>query len=232
MKKLFILLALCLLMAGCSSNTPADQTQSTSTPASAATEETTTPETTTPESTEEIDEEFVFTRGSVTDGVYSNESLGINITVPTGFVALSDEQLNSLVTASADSKGIDNFQDAIDSQVVTYDFGMVDGSGNGSVLVGIENLALEGAEGLVNNESEYLAFVTANLSADPNAAYTFSDVYEFTGLQDSWYAVDCTESNNQVNSIILVKYLGKYVATIIYNYTEGTDPSAVLSQIS
>lgn len=227
MKKLLVLVALCLLMAGCSSNTPTEQTQSTSTPSSAAAEETTTPE-----ATVETTEDFTFTRGSVTDGVYSNESLGINITVPTGFVALSDEQLNSLVTASADSKGIDNFQDAIDSQVVTYDFGMVDGRGNGSVLVGIENLALEGAEGLVNNESEYLAFVTANLSADPNAAYTFSDVYEFTGLQDTWYAVDCAESNNQVNSIILVKYLGKYVATIIYNYTEGTDPSAVLSQIS
>lgn len=230
MKKLFILIALCMLMAGCSSNSAPEQTQSTST--TSTTEETTPPETTTPESTEESAEEFVFTRGSVTDGVYSNESLGINITVPTGFVALSDEQLNSLVTTSADSKGIDNFQEAIDSQVVTYDFGMVDGSGNGSVLVGIENLALEGAEGLVNNESEYLAFVTANLSADPNAAYTFSDVYEFDGLQDTWYAVDCIESNNQVNSIILVKYLGKYVATIIYNYTEGTDPSAVLSQIS
>lgn len=223
MKKLFILLAICTMLVGCSSNqNPTSDTD---------VEETTVNEITETEETSTSEEEKIFERGTVSDNVYTNTSIGINIEVPEGYVALSDEQLNSLVMNSAESKGIDNFQEAIESQAVTYDFGMIDPTGNGSVLVGIENLVIEGADGLVNNEEEYLTFATANLSANPNTEYSFSDIYDFPMTNDTWKAIDAIDDVNGINSTIIVKCHGDYVISIIYNYTNTSDPSIVLSYI-
>ena len=221
------LLSCCLLLAGCSQNGSDPLINETAVPTSSST----VVEPTTSADTTESDTESSFERGSIVENVYTNESLNINIEIPDNFVALSDEQLNALVTTSAESKGIDNFQEAIESQAVTYDFGMVDPSGNGSVLVGIENLVLEGAQGLVNDANEYLNFVKAGLSGNANTDYTFSDIYDFQMVNDTWKAINAMDSANGVNSTIIVKYYGQYVASIIYNYTATTDPSFVLSYI-
>ena len=228
MKKLVVLLALFIMLMGCASS-PSSSPNST---ASTSDEDTTISESVVPEETvTTINEQIVIERGSINDNLYTNASINVNIEVPEGNVALSDEQLNSLVITSAESKGIENFQDAIDSQDVTYDFGMIDPTGNGSVLVGIENLEVEGAEGLVNNEEEYFSFVKASLVQNQGTEYTFSDIYDFQMFDDTWTALNAMDSANGVNSTIIVKCYGKYVVSIIYNYTATTDPSVVLSYI-
>ncbi len=227
MKQSIGLLVSFLMLAGCSSNGSKSLTTQSTDPIL----ESTVVESSTPVNTTESETEFSFTRGSIEENLYANESLNINIEIPENFVALSDEQLTALVTTSAESKGIDNFQEAIESQAVTYDFGMVDPSGNGSVLVGIENLVIEGAEGLVNNADEYLNFVKAGLSGNPDTDYTFSDIYDFQMINDTWKAINAMDNANGVNSTIIVKYYGQYVASIIYNYSATTDPSIVLSYI-
>ncbi|MCI5774301.1 MAG: hypothetical protein MR210_07065 [Erysipelotrichaceae bacterium] len=214
MRKLLSLALIGLLLVGCQTTTTntANETQATTTQ--------------TPPPT------INFERGVLEDNVYTNDSIGVSIDIPTGFVALSDEQLLSLLTTNADNKGMDNFQEFIESQVVTYDFAMIDGSGTGSVFVGIENLVLENAQGLVHNENEYLAFVKANLEKDPNANYIFNDIYEYEGTDGEWYILECLDIDNLVGVNILAKYYGDYVVSIIYNYADGVDTSIVLSSLT
>ena len=206
---LLLALALCLTLCACGgtdSNEPADNNiPATDTPVTDA------PATDTPD----VDgsETGDFTRGTVADGVYINEFLGLNITLPDGWTAADDETIASVVSVGMDHlQNITEEQKAVAVSGTIYDAVLFSDTGF-SIMVMAEDLATTAGTTLLTAEA-YAELLHSNLQAMTDLGYELQEPTDFNLAGTDYVRMDASVPSTGVSQLYLIRWVSGYMLSV------------------
>ena len=127
-----------------------------------------------------------FERGSVTDGVYTNEAAELSIAIPDGWTVSDDAALGEAMSITYDESDPESFDILVSASSIIYDLVATSTLTYSSIIVQFNNLSYLGQEGYT--PEQFLALYSDQIEAVEGADYTFSDTVTKT-IADHEYAV-------------------------------------------
>ena len=205
---LAVLLAGGVLLAGCSLPGKKDGAKSgaqSSAPSSSA-------------ASSKEEETFVFARGSWAGERFENQSLGVVFTLPAGWSAYTDEQIDAMMDSGADNLS-DGQQQGYEQSKQQTIFDMVATAAEGLPAV---QLAAEKMPVAALTEKNYLQILKKQLEAVAAPQYdTSADVFSLEVAQETFQVLPVTAEG--VHQWYMVRQQGDYMVTIIATFAEGQE---------
>ncbi len=164
------------------------------------------------------EDEAEFDTGYVIGGTYSNEFLGINLTLDDNWVFFSDEQIAELNGATADLIGDEDIKEMLETSGVIYDLYATTLDTECTISIAIENLGL--LYGAVLSEEAYVDAAIGNLGLALESAGMLNVVcekssVEFCGKEHA--AIDVSAVNLygiELYETIVCYKVGSYMACV------------------
>ena len=146
-------------------------------------------------------------RGTIKDGVYTSEYLGLSFTKPATWVYSTDEEIAAAINLGAEKLLGENFKDALENNPSIYDMMVVDPITRSNVNVGIENLSKTFSSNIT--VEQYIQSLKAQLANVSGMTVTFPGSVETVKLGKTEFTkVVCTVTAMGV-SMKQVYYLNK-----------------------
>ncbi len=160
-------------------------------------------------------------RGTVTDKVYKNESLGITFTAPAGWTFYTDDQLAELMNITKDV-----FKDSelFDSESIasSIDFMAIDTATSNNVNLAVENLKRTASTKIT--VEEYLEKAKKQINEQMEGmTFTFSDGGKSTlgGNEYTVLKANCTFNGVSLTQYLYIRKVGNYMITITATTNNG-----------
>lgn len=166
-----------------------------------------------------------FERGVWTENVYSNGYLGLQFTLPEGFVAASDEEIANMMELGTDileNENISDWQMKIAMLKSIYDMMASSPATGSSVLVMLENLSLT-VGGSAMTEADYADFLAAQLAQTQVAGQTYAagEAYEDNLDGERYYVQPMVLGDGLVNQNYYLRRIDGYMLIIMLSYATG-----------
>lgn len=162
-------------------------------------------------------------RGTITDGVYSNDFAGITFTNPDNWVYSTDEEISALMNNSSNIFDLSNAQEILWEVGVMYDMMVTDPTTNTNVGICYENTAV--TVGRAVDETEYLELVKEQLGTQSTMLCNFLEIDRVKLGDGDYYRLVMEISYNGVDMKqayycrCIDKYMVSVTVTVTGNYT-------------
>ncbi len=170
-----------------------------------------------------------FARGSWAGNVYTNDSLGLTVTVPENWEIADDEELAELMGLTVENLSGEGLSEEFLKVQNTYDMKAQDSELGSNVIVMAENLAVS-AGGTAYSEKDYAALIMNTLPEE--LGYSFDDGETVTIGGRDYYHIHASAYEGLLAQDYLFSRIGKYMAIVIISYSptvaEPADMMAML----
>lgn len=197
------------LFTGCSNKTDNNATTNTN-----VSQEQSNP--TTPTESEQSDSESTqaqtstntnYERGTWSDNIYTNKTLGFTFELPDNWTSLSLEQLNA-ISAAAEGEAIQ------EEEGVIYDLSVVSNDTGDGIQLVVGDLTSSG-EGATALSAEVMAEIyKAQLQAD-GTEYTYKDPFNIEIAGQEYYVLAANDSTDNTTQWYMIRNNGKYIITFL-----------------
>ena len=171
-----------------------------------------------------------FARGSWEGNVYTNDSLGLTITVPENWTVASDEELAEITGVVIENTANEDLSAEFLKAQNMYEMMAQDNEAGTNIIVMAENLAVS-VGGTSYDEKAYSDVVINNLPEENG--YTFAEGETLTIGGRDYYHVQASAYNGALGQDYLFTRVGKYMVCIIMSDSpavmEASDMLGMLS---
>lgn len=160
--------------------------------------------------------------GWISDTVYQNSSLDLQLTLPQGWAAASDEEIRTMMEAGQSALTEEQQQAAEENLYkTTYDFVVTDLSTGANLQMMAENLSLTTGGALVD-EDAYLNILRTQLEQVAGMGYTFpSDLQTRTIAGLDFRVLECLSESNGAAQYYYCHKMGDHMVTLILTVAIG-----------
>lgn len=178
-------------------------------------------------SVEEVKE---FTRGTITDAVYTSTYSQLNFSAPSTWVYSSDEEIAELmdITAAQLSESV-KFNEEVLEKATIYDMIVRNPLTGSNIIIMYENLAVQFG-GIRYTENQYLESAKQMLSQTQN--YVYSDIYEQSVSGQKYKVLRAELADMGITQYFYVRKIDKYILGIVVSVFEGDDIDTILECFS
>ena len=217
-------LTLAFSLTACGSDQKEDKKESTKTEQQDETED----EEDVEEVEEEVEEEKAMVEaGTIEGNIYTNASLGIQATIPEGYVLYSDEQIQETIGAGEEMLEATEYDvDALDESGTLYELMAETEDHSANIQIAIENT--EVSVGMELDADQYAQILKANLETTYEANGYPVQSAEIT--QENKGGLDCqviTVSLSELTQQYYVIEIDGYMVGIAVTYAGTTTPESV-----
>lgn len=171
----------------------------------------------------EVEEEVVATRGTVENGMFTNETFGISFAVTDDMLVYTDEQLLQAVGVGTDvaAENMSMTAEEMEEMMsgVMYDTMMTMSDGLSNVIVAYENTQ---KTFLQFTEEQYITMLQNQLSQIEDIDYTFGETERVT-LGGHEYAKCDFYTTQGISQTYCLRMVGDYQVSIIYTCLDGSE---------
>lgn len=171
---------------------------------------------------ESISGEGYIRGGWISDTVYQNTSLDLQFTLPQGWTAASDAEIQSMMEAGQGALTEEQQQAAQENLYkTTYDFVVSDPLTGSNLQMMAENLSLTPGGNLLD-EDAYLGILQTQLEQIQEIGYTFpSDLQTRTIAGQDFRVLECVSEASGAAQYYYCRKAGDYIATLILTVSIG-----------
>lgn len=160
-----------------------------------------------------------FARGSWDGNVYTNDSLGLTVTIPEEWSVATDEELAMIMGIAVEAASQMQISEEMLRERVCYDMMAVDLHGSSSILITAVNMDLTTGD-TDYNEKAYVADLINQLQENN---YTIGEEATTTIGGRDYYVLCTTSSANGINQDYFITKMGSRMVSIVLAYSPDTN---------
>ena len=160
-----------------------------------------------------------FARGSWDGNVYTNDSLGLTVTIPAEWSVATDEELAMIMGIAVEAASQMQISEEMLRERVCYDMMAVDLHGNSSILITAVNMDLT-TDDTDYDEKAYAADLINQLQENN---YTIGEEATTTIGGRDYYVLCTTSSENGINQDYFITKMGSRMVSIVIAYSPDTN---------
>lgn len=157
-----------------------------------------------------------FARGSWEGNVYTNDSLGLTVTVPEEWNIATDEELAAIMGITIDSLTEQGVSEEFLKVQNTYEMMAQDPAYGTNVIIMAENLAVS-VGGTSYDEAAYSNVVINNLPEEYGYEFAEGETVSVGGRD--YYHLHCTASEGSLGQDFLFTRIGNHMVSVMFSYS-------------
>lgn len=160
-----------------------------------------------------------FARGSWDGNVYTNDSIGLTVTVPAEWSVATDEELAMIMGIAVEAASQMQISEEMLRERVCYDMMAVDLHGSSSILITAVNMDLMTGD-TDYDEKAYAADLINQLQENN---YTIGEEATTSIGERDYYVLYTTSSENGINQDYFITKIGSRMVSIVIAYSPDTN---------